>query len=321
MVETNEGKVSKEEILQLLKESGYPLEQEVASCLEKIEWSPTLNYAFTDVETDNSREIDVLAERAFWELRHIKAQNQKKEQQSKKKWETIEQKIRVNVELLIECKKTKSPIVFFCRPKQSMDFFPTHADNIIQYSGVRPEVTVKPWNELSTHCYSIGQFLNFGQISHYFKCKDKATQFCKIHREGKNFRADHGEVYQSFVVPLIKAVECQKMLHPYTAKTYADMFLYYPILVEEGEIFKVNPECDTLTETNHVELSRYYYSNKIAGRYRIDVVRKDYLCNFIEKTLTPSIVLIDEEVGKKEKYVAKGKMRINSIDELNRDKL
>jgi hypothetical protein len=58
------------DILRVLKSSGYPLEQEIASILEKMGWKFTLNYAFTDVETNKSREIDVLADRVLWDERY-----------------------------------------------------------------------------------------------------------------------------------------------------------------------------------------------------------------------------------------------------------
>jgi hypothetical protein len=316
MIETEEGQISNEEILKILKTSGYPLEQEVASSLQKIEWSPVLNYAYTDVETDSSREIDVLCERSFWEIRHNQSLKAKQEQVQHKKWVTIEQKVRVNAELLVECKKTKSPLVFFCREKQAYDFFPSQSDNLIQWSGVRSEIVVKPINELSVHSYSIGQFLRFGILSHYSKAKEVSSQFCKIHKEGKKFKADHGEIYQSFVVPLVKAVEWQKRLHPYRGTPYQDLFLYYPIIVAEGTLLKVNPECNEIAETNHVELLRRYYSGKVTGCYRIDVVSKDYFSDFVEKIVTPSIIQIDEEVGKKENHIIKGSMRIKSIESL-----
>jgi hypothetical protein len=315
MSQDREGGMTNEDILKILKESGYPLEQEIASCLEKMDWNFTLNYAFTDIETNASREVDILAERALWLDNLRKAQNQGVTKKGKgQKWQTIEQRVRLNVELLIECKRIRSPLVFFCRPKQSSDFFSRHGDDIVQYSGVRPEIVVRPWNELSSYIFTIGQLLEFGKLSHYSRSSEKATQFCKIYRKVGNLKADHAEVYQSFVVPLIKAVAHQKKMRQVKPSwAYFDMFLHYPLIIIEGEILKVDSECKSLETTNHVELIRNYYSNKIGGTYRIDVVSKGYLCEFVEEVLMPSILSIEKELRKKEIAIAKGKMRVRSI--------
>ncbi|MCJ7561034.1 hypothetical protein MUO79_10535 [Candidatus Bathyarchaeota archaeon] len=312
--------LTKENILTTLKDSGYPLEQEIASCLEKMEWDFNLNYAFTDIETNISREIDILAQRDLWHESLFKAQQQKVEKESKKgELQTIDQRVRLNVELLIECKRVGSPIVFFCRPKQPRDFFPNHIDDIVHYSGVRPEITIKPLNELSSHIFTIGQLLEFGKISHYSRCSEKATQFCKIFREGKKFKAGHEEIYQSFVVPLIKAIEYQKLVRKVKPTwMYFDMYLHYPLIVIDGEILKVDPKCEILETTNHVELVRNYYSNKIGGTYRIDVISKSYFCDFVEKVLMPSLVSIEKEVRKKEMVIAKSKTHVRTMDKFYR---
>jgi hypothetical protein len=317
MSKETEGRVTDEDILRVLKDSGYPLEQEIASCLEKMEWSFTLNYAFTDIETNISREIDILAERKL-RLENISEPVGLGTTTGRlQKWKGIEQRVRLNIELLVECKKIKSSLVFFCRPKQSSDYFPSNADDIIQHSGTKPEIVVKPLNELSHTVFTVGQFLKFGKLSHYSRSKEKATQFCKIYRSGKNLAADHAEVYQSFVVPLIKAVEYQKMVRQAKpSQLYFDMFLHYPIIVIDGMILKTDPECKLLEKTHHVEFVRNYYSSKIGGTYRIDVVEKSYLCEFIEKVLTPSILSIEKEIGKNEKAIANGGMRVRSVASL-----
>ncbi|HUW48422.1 MAG TPA: hypothetical protein VMW36_06745, partial [Patescibacteria group bacterium] len=64
---------------------------------------------------------------------------------------------------------------------------------------------------------------------------------------------------------------------------YFDMHLHYPLIVIEGEMLRVNSGCTALEKVNHVELVRNYYSDKIGGTYRIDVVSKDYFPEFIEK--------------------------------------
>jgi hypothetical protein len=320
MSESREGGITDEDIRKTLKSSGYPLEQEMASILEKMGWDFTLNYAFTDIETDISREIDILAERSLWYEKPpetlVKELTQNEfSTKNKSEWKTVEQRVRLNVEIIIECKKIGAPIVFFCRQKQPKDFLPTRSDDIIQHSGVKPEIKIKPLNELSIHIFSLGQFLKFGKISHYSKCQEKATQFCKVFRAGKDLKAEHGDIYQSFIVPLIKAVEYQKIVRKLKPTwRYFDMYLHYPMLIIDGEMLRANAECTSVESTNHVELMRNYYSNKIGGTYRIDIIKKDYFNEFIEKVLMPSLLTIAVEVGKKQNDIANGKVFTRKIE-------
>ena len=315
MSQDKESGMAEEDILRILRDSGYPLEQEIASSLEKMKWNFTLNYAFMDIETNVSREIDLLAERNVSLENLMKALNKEVNKEHKGQgWKTIGERVRLSVELLVECKKIKSPIVFFCRPKQTSDFFPHQADDIVQYSGVKPEIVVKPLNQRSRHIFTVGQLLRFGDLSHYSRNGEKATQFCKIYKSGKSLKADHAEVYQSFIVPLIKAVAHQKIARQVKPSwVFFDMFLQYPVIVIDGEILKADPECKTVEKTNHVELVRNYYSSKIGGTYRIDVVSKSYFCEFIEKVLMPSVLLIDRELAQKVTAVAEGTMRVRSM--------
>jgi hypothetical protein len=97
-----------------------------------MHWNFTLNYAFTDIETNASREIDILAEKAFWLIARATSNEKPTNEEESQIWEeVIKRRVRLNIELLIECKKTESPLAFFCRPKQFSDFVPSHTDDII----------------------------------------------------------------------------------------------------------------------------------------------------------------------------------------------
>lgn len=308
------------EILQSLRSSGYPLEQEIASALAKKGWDFSLNYAFTDIETNDSREIDVLAERRLWDKNFENIIKTIPENQITSKvmnrWVTIKDRVRLNAELLIECKKLKSPVVFLSRTKQPKDFLPSSSDDIVQYSGVKPEIHLRPGYHLDTHYFSLGQLLRFGKISHYAKCLEKATQFCKVYKKNQRLIADHGEIYQSFILPLIKATEYQKAARKVKSGwSYYDMYIHYPLLIIDGEILKANTDCTSLEAVNHVELVRNYYSDKISGTYRIDVLRKDYFPEFVEKILMPSLSAIQMELKARENIVANGKAVVSNFNE------
>src|ERR1700694_4481162 len=92
---------SPEEILIASENSGYLMKQEVASALEALGLHVQTNRAFEDQDEGKSRELDVVA----IERVHHDEVNQ----------------ISVFVELLCECKNTRSPFVFLLRPKTPAD--------------------------------------------------------------------------------------------------------------------------------------------------------------------------------------------------------
>lgn len=90
-----------EEIISALKESGYLMEQEVASQLEALGFQVYTNTAYQDPEEGKSREIDVRAVKRI-------AYNEEK-------------KIVVFAEMIVECKNNSNPFIFIERTKNSAD--------------------------------------------------------------------------------------------------------------------------------------------------------------------------------------------------------
>ena len=117
--------MAEKDILGILRDSGYPLEQEIASSLEKMNWNFTLNYAFMDVETNVSREIDLLAERKVSLENLMKALNKEVTKEHKGQGlKILDKRVTLSVELLVECKKIKSPpLSFFADPNRLLIFF------------------------------------------------------------------------------------------------------------------------------------------------------------------------------------------------------
>lgn len=86
-------KISKEEIKHAVESSGYLFEQDVMSILEKMNLDPSINVSYKDIETGDSREIDIVA--------------------TKRGRTKPDQPIEIRAKIIIECKQSDSPIVFF----------------------------------------------------------------------------------------------------------------------------------------------------------------------------------------------------------------
>src|SRR4051812_4464350 len=92
---------SREDIIAALKQSGYLMEQEVATKLESLGFHVQTNRAFQDSEEGKSREIDVSAVKRI-------AHNE-------------DRKLSAFIEIIAECKNGDNPIVLIERPKNKAD--------------------------------------------------------------------------------------------------------------------------------------------------------------------------------------------------------
>jgi hypothetical protein len=90
-----------EQILEAIEQSGYLLEQHVATRLEALDFYVRTNVAFEDPDEGKSREIDVSA---FKRVAHN---------------ETA--KVSAFVDLIVECKNASNPLVFIARSKNEGD--------------------------------------------------------------------------------------------------------------------------------------------------------------------------------------------------------
>src|SRR6266851_5303352 len=90
-----------EEIMEAIRQSGYLMEQHVATQLEALNFHIKTNVAFEDPDQGKSREMDVSA------IKQV-AMNESA-------------KVSAFVELIVECKNSNNPLVLVTRPKNEGD--------------------------------------------------------------------------------------------------------------------------------------------------------------------------------------------------------
>src|SRR5258705_4761382 len=90
-----------EEIMKAIRQSGYLMEQLVATQLEALKFHVKTNVAFEDLDEGKSREFDVSA------IKRVAVNESAK--------------TSAFVELVVECKKNINPLVFIARSKNESD--------------------------------------------------------------------------------------------------------------------------------------------------------------------------------------------------------
>lgn len=262
-----------ENITNLVKESGYLMEQEVATVLENLGFVVQTNWAFQDQDEGKSRELDVMA----FQLRY----------------ENPESAVFLCVELLCECKNMSTPLVFIERQKSPRDAHHVPAEYVFPFENYRKEMSTEQANTKSYFCDPPWRHWNLAAHHYFYSQPQKAVQFCKICRNGSKFEANHGGLFESLVYPLVKAVsskidEAKHMNKNNTSKTVT---LLFPIVVIRSDLYLIDSqELDSIaSQVPHVSLLRHIDSKTVKGEFLIDFVHENALANFVTNNVMPFV--------------------------------
>lgn len=257
---------TKEEILKAIHDSGYLFEQEIASIFERNDFFVYPNHAYIDIDEEKSREIDVMAFKRFYNDKRTK--------------------VSISVRIICECKNNTNPFVFVCRNKNSADNRYSPPNFVFPTKEYRKPIKNDP------NAYSIitgFQYYNLETVFPYSIIDNKATQFCKIIRKGKDWSAFHDGIYESLLIPMIKCLEFYKE-SDYDIDQYNDwnnFIVYYPIIVLNSDLFSIDTHIDAgiINKIDSISFTREINSKHYKDKYLVDFVTKDGLQNYIDENI------------------------------------
>ena len=264
---------SPKDIIAALRQSGYLMEQEVATQLENLNFHVWTNWAFEDSDEGRSREIDVRA------IKRV-AYNEDK-------------KLAAFLEIIVECKNSANPFVFIGRPKNQTDGQYAPQELVFPIAKYRSQKKIE---ESHAQIRERDAFfhLGFEQVHYEFSAGMKAVQFCRIDRKGKNWQANHGGLYDSIFYPMAKALTVRKSEIPVGAPPdeWRYFWFFVPMVVTSGDIFYVDStEADPVPqEKDYVTFKREIRSEKLKGTFALDFIRQDRLEQFVSDCLHPLVV-------------------------------
>jgi len=258
-------KIPEDEILKAIEKSGYLMEQEIATTLEEMNFNVKTNASFEDEEEGKSREIDILAPQELFR--------------------DEEKKLTIYTVLICECKNNQNPFVFIKRKKNKYDLNPAPIEYLFPVE--------KYWKHTSKDGYNFVsdippfQFLELKKSHYYYKTEDKAVQFCKIIRKGKNWEAMHDNIYDGIFYPLIKALNSQIKYVKKFKREWKHIYLFFPMVVLNSEIYAIQ-SYDSVKKpvlVDSVSFVREIKSKTINGQYLVDFITKEKLKNHINNKI------------------------------------
>ena len=252
---------SHEQVLDAVKESGFLLEHSTATIFENAGFHVETAWPFEDSESKKSREIDVRA---------IKGLHSRPDDD-----------VQVFVELLIECKASKSPFVFLERNKNKRELSNLRFEQYI-FKKKQYEKLTAP-NTHSILCPSE----YFGLDEHYYLAEEKkANHFTKVVRKGSNWVANHDGIYDSLILPIAKATAHRIRSHRKGMEHFRKeiVFLTFPcVVLERHPVVIDTSNNNSISERERVSFVRNFDSETLQGELLIDFVPVNGLGKYIEE--------------------------------------
>ncbi len=263
--------IDEEQILSAVQKSGYPLQTIIADKLRPTfdiqqEWS------FKDSETAGLRTLDIRAERRLFG--HDQGQA----------------RVRPTLELLIECKQSDLPFIFFISGGSTPSkHFPLFAGLFQNEISVRTDDSRSTWS--LTICQALGledePFLS-GEVP----C---CSTFSKCVRKGKEIELSGTEAFQNIALPIAKALRYfSKQLEPPKTAHYHDLHLTLALAVLDAPMIaaRIGADSELLALTPWVRIIRneavdaahYFERSQFLG---IDFVHKDFFDTYLTAHALP----------------------------------
>jgi hypothetical protein len=157
--------IAEADVHSAITKSGYPLQNIVADYCEKAGFRAIEEWSYLDKDAEQLRTIDVKAEKPLF--------NYQKESGAK---------IRPSLVLLIECKQSELPYVFF------LSRHPIHVSHFPVFAGLRHrEIAIKTEDDFST--FNVGILGALGLESHSFLTREGKVNRTRISPMGAHRQA------------------------------------------------------------------------------------------------------------------------------------
>lgn len=264
--------VTEEMVADAITRSGYPLQTIVANELRDA-FVVQEEWCYQDRDSGDLRALDL---RAHVGLHDYDAENQPR--------------VRPRLDLLVECKQSDLPYVFFLSPERHH-----HTDFPFIAGTAHDTIQVCTDDDRSTWTFSHIQALGLESDPFLAKGPPNCTTFSKCVRKGGDLELSGTEPYQGLVLPLVKALlHLKKAEAPPATAVYFDVHIGLGVAVLDAPMVGVDVAASGHTESMlpWVRVSRHEY---VDGSHRydrsrflaIDIVHRSFLREYVESNAVP----------------------------------
>ena len=286
--------VTEGQLTEAVLKSGYPLECSVAHMLSPSFWVQP-EWSYVDPDTGQLRSLDLRAGLGLFEL------------------EVDQPRVRPRLDLLLECKQSTLPYIFFLtQPQPYMPYFPLFAG-----LSNNDTIAITTDDDPSTWNLPIAQCLALDDEPFVAKPPACCMTFAKCERKGKNLELSGSEPFNSLVLPLTKGMAWFRTTQaPPRTAVYFDCHLLVGIGVVDGPMMAVTPgEPQDVEATPWVRVLRHeavtdadaigFWERERV--FALDVVHRDFLEEYIRSSVLPFARVFAERALKHQEELAEGR--------------
>lgn len=263
--------ITDEAVTRAIKSSGYPLQLIVVHAL-RDKFSLQEEWSYVDSETHSVRTIDIVASKELF------------------KWQEPQPRIRPTLNLVIECKQSELPYVFFLT-----EGYPWIPDFPVIAGLGSSEIVITSDDDPSSWSYSPIQVLELEKHTFLSQAAPCCITLSKCVRKGSNLELSGSDPYHSLVFPIIKAVNhFHTVNQPPPTASYFDCEVVVGLAVLDAPMVGVRVT-ESGTNTTLVPWVRIIRHQPCEGEHKydrshtfgIDVVHRAYLQEYLENHLLP----------------------------------
>lgn len=267
-----------QDVVAALEKSGYLFENEVAVLLQNLGFHVDVSWAYLDSESEKSREIDIRA------IKRV-ANNES-------------EKLDLFVELLVECKDSSSPLVFLESRKNQRELNSySPREYLFPLTAYRKRIDRNSYREVPPF-----EHLGLKSAHYYFSEENKATQFAKIVRKGKDWVANHDGIYDAYLLPLAKLFEFRRRdIASYIGRDKRAVWLVFPMIVVRDHLYAYDltgPQ-RVLEKRGRITFVRHLESKNLKGFFLTDFISFENLTAFVCEELQKFVGAVTDLMEKR----------------------
>lgn len=285
--------IKETDLIDEISKSGYPLQTIIAEKLRSnFHWVQE-EWDYVDRDSQQHRAIDVLAEKWLFDTKNLNDKT----------------RIRPVLALIIECKRSDLPYIFFISPKP-------HASPPPLVVGLpKNEIKLTTDDDRSSYTTDLMNLLDLNRHPFVTNEPEFCMSFTKCVRGNRGLEFSGNEPFNSLVLPIVKAVNQfhETKIPPKTA-FYFDCHLTIGIGVLDAPMVGVNVKENStdLVLLPWVRIVRHETTegNHFLEReklFAIDIVHKDFFKEYQEKHLFPFAEEFSKLTIKHHEAIASGK--------------
>jgi hypothetical protein len=229
--------INDQQVLDAVRKSGYPLQTIIASSLQ-MDFKVQEEWSFVDDDCGKLRTLDIWASRRMFNLRN-----------------ETQPFVRPTLDLLIECKQSDLPYVFFVSATQpQLREFP-------YFAGLAQDrIVIKTDDDPSTYTETILGALSLSEHPFVRDAAEPCMTFSKCVRQGNKIELSGTDAFQKTVLPLMKALQYfKKQERPPTTARYFDCHIPLAIAVIDAPMIaaRIQNNVTSLSLTPWVRIVRH----------------------------------------------------------------